>query len=358
MEWLYKALEEYTYITIRSVIFKTMALAAMFLLIHQEKDYVLYGAVTIFASSASNVVNFIDAYRHIDRKPAMPCNLRRHLKAVAVFFAMGCATTIYTHMDTLMLGLMTTNTEVGYYDAAVRVKNILIGLVTSLGAVLLPRSAYYVEKEDMEKFWAISKRALNFVFLVSLPGMLYFIVFAKPCILFLSGEAYIGAIGAMKVIMPTLLFIGLTNILGLQILVPLGKEKMVLYSEIAGAVMDLILNACFIPILASSGAAAGTLAAEAVVLGVQLIALRDHIAGVFRELQYFKMVGALALAVLASVWTLELKVGNFVCLVISSGLFFGFYILSLILMRENLTLEIIRQISGRVFKKKVDRSIF
>ena len=122
--------------------------------------------------------------------------------------------------------------------------------------------------------------------------------------------------------------------------------------------MDLILNACFIPILASSGAAAGTLAAEAVVLGVQLIALRDHIAGVFRALQYFKMVGALALAVLASVWTLELKVGNFVCLVISSGLFFGFYILSLILMRENLTLEIIRQISGRVFKKKVDRSIF
>lgn len=58
MEWLYKALEQYTYITIRSIIFKFVALIAMFALIHQKRDYVIYGGISFFAGSASNVFNF------------------------------------------------------------------------------------------------------------------------------------------------------------------------------------------------------------------------------------------------------------------------------------------------------------
>ena len=57
MEWLYKALEQYTYITMRSVIFKFIALIAMFFLVHKQTDYVVYGGITIFAASASNILN-------------------------------------------------------------------------------------------------------------------------------------------------------------------------------------------------------------------------------------------------------------------------------------------------------------
>lgn len=52
MEWLYKALEQYTYITVRSLIFKAISVVAMLLLIHSKSDYVLYGAISIFAASA------------------------------------------------------------------------------------------------------------------------------------------------------------------------------------------------------------------------------------------------------------------------------------------------------------------
>ena len=61
MEWLYKGLEEYTYITVRSIVFKFVALVAMFLLIHSQGDYVIYSGITIFASSASNIFNLINA---------------------------------------------------------------------------------------------------------------------------------------------------------------------------------------------------------------------------------------------------------------------------------------------------------
>lgn len=179
MEWLYKALEQYTYITICSIIFKFVALIAMFMLIHEQSDYVIYGGISILASSASNVFNFINVRKYIDIRPVGNYNLRRHMKPVCAFFAMSCATTISTHMDTVMLGFMSTDAEVGYYNATVKIKKILVSIVTSLGTILLPWASYYIQQDKMQKFKKITYKALNFVFLVASPMMVYFILYAK-----------------------------------------------------------------------------------------------------------------------------------------------------------------------------------
>ena len=86
---------------------------------------------------------------------------------------------------------------------------------------------------------------------------MFFIIFAKPTIYLVSGKLFERAILPMEIIMPTLLLIGLSNITGIQILIPMGKEKYVLYSEIAGATINLIINAILIPRLGASGAAIG-----------------------------------------------------------------------------------------------------
>lgn len=351
MEWLYKALEQYTYITIRSIVFKFIALVAMFLLIHSEKDYVYYGFLSIFAASASNVFNFINVHKYIEIKPIGNYNFRRHLKPVAVFFAMACATTIYTHLDTVMLGFMTSDVEVGYYNAAVKIKYILVSVVTSLGTVLLPRASYYIEHNKIDEFKKISQKALNFVFLVASPMMVYFIIFAKQGIFFLSGDNYAGSIIPMQIIMPTLLLIGITNILGIQILVPLGREKIVLYSEIAGAVVDLILNAILIPLFASAGAALGTLAAEAAVLVVQYVALKKDMSKIFKTIHYWKILLGIGLGVVASIWVINLKLGDFITLVVSALLFFGVYGILLLTTKEPLVVELIEQVVVKTAKK-------
>ena len=154
---------------------------------------------------------------------------------------------VYTNLDTVMLGFMTSDETVGYYNAAVRIKSILVSIVTSLGAVLLPRASYYVERGEMDRFRQITRKALNFVFLAAVPMMIYFMVFARQGIFLLSGENYAGAVRPMQWIMPTLLFIGLSNVLGIQILVPLTREKVVLWSLIAGAAVDVVLNVVLIP---------------------------------------------------------------------------------------------------------------
>lgn len=342
MEWLYKALEQYRYITIRSVFFKFIAVLAMFIFIHKSEDYVIYGGITIFAASASNILNFINAHQYIKMKPVGGYCFKRHMKPVIVFFAMSCATTVYTNLDTVMLGIMTTNTDVGLYNAAVKIKAVLVGIVTSLGAVLLPRASYYVQKGNMEEFYNVSKKAVHFIFLAAVPMMVFFMIYAKPCVLLLSGTAFEGAVLPMQIIMPTLLFIGLSNLLGIQMLIPLGKEKMVLYSEITGAVVDLLLNYILIPMYGAAGAAIGTLVAEAVVLIVQYIALQTEVKSFFMEIPYRTIILSVTAGSMASVWILGLKLNSFVTLAVASGLFFGAYLMVLVWRKEKLLMELLK----------------
>ena len=272
---------------------------------------------------------------------------------------MSVATTVYTNLDQLMLGLMTTSEDVGYYGAAVKIKTVLVSAVTSLGAVLLPRSSYYVEKKNMGAFREVTHKALNFVMLVSVPLTLFFVLFAEPGIYLLSGPAYGDAVLPMQVIMPTLLLIGLSSITGIQILVPLGRENIVLYSEIAGAVTDLILNLLLIPELKSTGAALGTLAAEFVVLAVQMAALRGEIRELFSGIQYWKIIFSAVLGTAASLPVMlqpsgTAEVRNFFILLAGALLFFGVYGISLFFLKEPMALSIWKQAGNKVrgWKKK------
>ena len=127
-------------------------------------------------------------------------------------------------------------------------------------------------------------------------------------------DAYAGAIIPMQVIMPTLLFIGLTNIMGIQMLVPLGKEKVVLYSEIAGMIVDIILNALLIPKMASTGAAIGTLAAEIAVFIVQYVALRGIIKEAYRQVHYVAIGSSVLAGGVLAVLIKRMQWGSFMTL--------------------------------------------
>lgn len=174
-----------------------------------------------------------------------------------------------------MLGFMKDDTEVGYYTASVKVKSILVSFVTALSTVLLPRVSYYIEHGLKEEFQKVSRKALNFVVVVAVPVVVYFTLYAKESILLLSGTEFMGAVEPMKIIMPTVLFIGITNVLGIQILVPLGREMAVCISVMVGAVVDLMINAVCIPNMAPPGAAFGTVIAGTGSAGGTVLDIED-----------------------------------------------------------------------------------
>lgn len=224
VEWLYKGLEEYSYITIRSLIFKVIVLICIVTMIQKESDYVLYGALFIMAQVGSNIVNFLHLHKIIIIKPVGGYHFKRHLKPIMSFFAMSIATTIYTSVDTTMIRFMKGYAENSFYSQSVKIKTALVNVVTALGAVLLPRASYYLEKGLEDEFLRISRKALHFIFVAAIPLSLYFMLAAKPSILFLFGDQYTRSITAMQLIMPTVFAIGLSNILGIQMLIPMGRK--------------------------------------------------------------------------------------------------------------------------------------
>ena len=74
--WLYNALEQYAYITVCNLLVKVMSLVLMFLLVKNPDDYIIYGGITVFASCASYVFNFVYALRFISFKKKGPYNFR------------------------------------------------------------------------------------------------------------------------------------------------------------------------------------------------------------------------------------------------------------------------------------------
>ena len=355
VEWLYKGLEEYSYITYRSMFFKVVAVAATFLFVHTQADYIKYGAITILAASASNLLNFYNLRKYITFHVFDAYSFKPHIKPILIFFATTCAIVIYTQLNTVILGLMKTNADVGLYDSAMKIKNILVSIVTALGAVLLPRASYYVKQGLFEEFGRISSKAVHFVCLLSLPLIAYFTLFATNGIHFLSGERFDGAILPMQIILPTIFLIGITTVIGIQILVPLGKEKEVFYSVAGGGAVDLAACLLLIPGYAVVGAAISNLLAELTVFALQFYYVskcRDkvNVGQALGSVEYGKILLAIVAAMGVAWQCKTIAWKDFFVLLFSGTIFFTVYGIGLYVLKEKFFMELLTPIRKRFNK--------
>lgn len=337
VSWFYQGMEQYTYITWVSISFKILSVITMFLFIHSPADYLWYGVMTVVSSFGSGVVNFAMLFKALKGVKREKLDLKRHFKPISTFFAMTVATTIYTNLDTVMLGFMKGSYEVGLYNAAIKVKGLLVSLVTSLGTVLLPRLSFYIETGQESEFGRLISKAFSFVLLFAVPVCLFGAVYSGQIIQILSGQDFLPAQPAMILLMPTIVLIGLSNVSGIQVLVPLGQEKQVLYSVSAGAVLDLLLNSILIPVYGAAGAAFGTLAAEILVLIWQIVSLRGRIGQLSAGIEWKQLLVCMAFSVpvllLCSLYSLKSPLFT---LAVGGVLFFAAYGIGLIVSKEEI----------------------
>ena len=190
----------------------------------------------------------------------------------------------------------------------------------------------------------MTTHALSFVLMIALPMVLYILLFVEEGIGLLSGPAYALAVTPTRLIIPTILFMGLSNILGMQILVPTDREKRVLQAVIVGAVVDFLLNLLLIPSLGASGASIGTLVAEFAVVLVEAAILREFLKEIWQMKSVVPYLLALVPAAVSSMAlheTVLAGAGNFLILAVTGVVFFGAYGLVLLLLKETITVEFV-----------------
>lgn len=261
IDWFYNGLEEFKYVTVRSVIIKLVSLIFLYVFVNNKEDVLNYLLLTIFSVIGNNVWNLITLRNKINFQFSN-LNIKRHFLILLTLFSTSIATSIYTVMDTIILGFLTNDTVVGYYTAAIKLNKVVIPLVVSLGVVLFPKISRSIAENNFLETQNLVNKSFHFVCLIGIPISFGLFIFAREILFFFSGNEFMPAIVTMQIASPIVFLIGLGHVFGLQILIPSHKEKYYLLATILGMCISLVCNFIFILILEDKGAAIATLIGE------------------------------------------------------------------------------------------------
>mgnify|MGYP000237902943 CR=1 FL=1 len=349
MEWLYQALEQYQYITLRNIGFKVISIILMFLFVRDSADVVIYAALTVASSGGSNILNFLHAKKILCAKFYDHYNLKQHIKPIIAFFALSVAVSVYTNMDTAMLGFISSESEVAYYNLATKIKLIVAMMVSALGPVIMPRITYCLERKDYQRFESLIRNSVELVMILSSPLTVFFLLMAPQVIDVLGGNEYFPAVSCMRIIMFTIIPLGIGNIASMQVLAPMGMETKTLISTICGALINFIVNALLIPHIGADGAAVGTVATELVVTIIQIYYAREYLKGIISYRNILKILFASLLAgILLSLPFFPTISNSFLMICFNAVVYFSAFGLVLLATKEQLTIKLSSMINTAI----------
>lgn len=272
VNWFYQGVEEFKYITIRSLAIKAFSMVLLLTFVKTQNDVIIYAIISVLANVGNYFFNIAYLRKFISLRGLRWSDLEvmRHLKPCLTLFVLNVVISVYVHLDSIMLGFLQSDAAVGYYSVPVRLSHIVLSVITSIGTALLPRFSYLLEVGKTSEFNALCRKSMLFIMSLSLPITIGLVILAKPLIICAFGWSYTPSILVLQLLSPIVFFAAITNVLGIQILYPKGKEKLVIYSTLGAAVVNFILNSLLIPIYSYNGAAVATCIAEAIVLVLQI----------------------------------------------------------------------------------------
>jgi len=269
-EWLYKGLEQYRYMMAVSIISRAVSILGILLFVKTGNHYLRYGVLLVLSTAGADLLRFlrICKYVNFNRKKHFCVkihNLKKHIRPMLTFFLMACAVSVYSNLDLAMLGFMRTEVETGLYSLTYKAKILLVAFGGVLWTTMLPRAAESWSKKETERFHKLAVTSIASIYALQIPVTVFCLLFAKDMLLLLGGNSYLSAAPAFRITMLSVIPIGLSNILGGQVLIPAGLEKRLLTAELYGAVINFGLNLIFIPLFSIEGAACTTVLSEVTV---------------------------------------------------------------------------------------------
>lgn len=228
----------------------------------------------------------------------------KHLLRDAVPLAIGGAmATVYYRIDSVMLSRLDTFASVGIYGIAYKFVDLVHYLPMALMAPLL---AILVRSwpSSTDEFRGAVRRSFLIVTAMGTFMVFEFGLFARPVIALLYGHRYTVGASAARLVM-TGEFAHFYSILGVTILIAVGRNRVYPVVTLAGVVVNVALNLWLIPGYSYRGAAIATLVTEVPLALALWFALRD-VPGVrplpAADAAHILGAGVLGAVVAAGIW--------------------------------------------------------
>ena len=277
IEWFYMGMEQFKYITTRSIIVKCIYVASVFIFVREASDYTTYYFLSTLMIVANAVINIIYSRKYI-KYSLKSISLRPYAKAFIIVGIYILFTNVYTYLNPVWLGFVTDTDQVGFFTTATKLHNIIMAVLLAFSNILFPRVSNLLAEGNKAEFWKKIDTSFDAIFLFAFPTLVFHII---------VGDGFEGSYIPLRIITPLVLVIGLEQILVIQILMATHQDSTVLRNAFFGALVAFVLNLLITSSLGAIGSAIVWLVAELVILCLSIEAI-------YRQHQYLMPIGRLS----------------------------------------------------------------
>lgn len=300
VSWLFFGCQTFSIPTTGNFITKICSVVMILVLVRSPGDVWAYVLAIAGANFVNSVIPWIFVRRFVDLARPQWSHMVSHLKPTLVLFVPVIAISIYGVLDKIMLGVLTSVEQVGYFDYAEKISKMPLSLITALGSAVLPRMAQIIGAGHIEEGKRLVGTTMWFMLACAF-ALCFGIVGVAPsfCPAFFGAgfDACAPLMSVLAFVIPT---ICVTNVIGNQYMLPCHRDRQYTISVSVGAGVNVIANLITIPLWGAMGAALSSVLSEVAVMVVQGWYVRGDLdlAGYARDCLPFLIVGVLMAVVL------------------------------------------------------------
>ena len=269
ISWLFTGKEDFKKITLRNTMVKVAGVISIFTFIKSSEDLYLYIFLIVIFDFLGQFVMWIPAKKFIKRPSFDTKIIKKNLHPIVLLFLPQVAISLYVVLDRTLLGLLGSYSDVGIYEQGQKLTSILLTVVSSLGAVMLPRIANLLSERKEKEAQNMVRFSFILYNLIIFPMIFGLIVINEVFVKLFLGQNFQDVKYVLYIIVFNIMFIGWTNILGYQVLVVRNKNKEFMLSTTIPAFVSVAVNIAVIPFFGYIGASITAVIVEFLAFTIQ-----------------------------------------------------------------------------------------
>ena len=205
------------------------------------------------------------------------------------------ATQIYTSLDKPILGIFQSSTEVSFYDNSQRISNMVLGVITSISLVIMPKMASEAKKTQK----VVLKKSLEATIMLGTLFEVIIMANTKQFVPFFFGHKYIPMVPLMFWFTLTIIMIPTGGVFANQFALANKRDKDYAFPVVIGAILEIVLSYFLDRPYGAFGAMVAILTTEVVVLILRLWIVRDgyDFKYSFKDVPKYFLIAIITLAV-------------------------------------------------------------
>lgn len=354
LDYLFVVLEKHRRRAIRALFLRMISILFIFIFVKSYKDYMIYAVILVVPEIVMRVLDFISIKEYI--KTNVRLNYKRHIKALLILFISAISVSLYVSLDSTMLGLIINDSAVGLYASASKMTKILIPIIVALETVIGPQLIYNIKEKNKQKIFEKINMFLDFNFLLGIQFIFLLFILSKDVILLFSGEKFISASAAMRVMLPVIFFIPVGSFMSGKIMISHNLEKLSLKFNFLGMLSNAILNYILIPKYGIVGAGIATLFTEGLMCILKTLRVKKiypEYNMITRERLRYILIGLLITIFLSFIKSKIEIYGCLINILIVGILYMVIYLFSLLVMKDKLILNFFKKIKSEFLVKVI-----